>query len=216
MTAPKPTKLDQTQILQGSFDEDTGRLRVDAAVSATIGTLSVEIDAADGDNIAISDGVNTLTVNPDGTINVNTAIDQATDSIKVGDGTDLLAINTDGSINVKTQIINGLVKNKYGEVSSVGSSVDTLIVTHTMIANGDLLRIAVSGGNIATYEVKVNGITQDKARTYFSGAMNTEFMFDVGSGIGLTLNSGDVIQVRVIHTRPDPTDFNARIQYRES
>jgi hypothetical protein len=31
---------------------------------------NVEVDAADGDNIAISDGTNTLKVNPDGSINV--------------------------------------------------------------------------------------------------------------------------------------------------
>lgn len=32
---------------------------------------NVEVDAADGDNIAISDGTNTLAVNPNGSINVN-------------------------------------------------------------------------------------------------------------------------------------------------
>jgi hypothetical protein len=32
---------------------------------------NVEIDAADGDNIAISDGVNDLLINPDGSINAN-------------------------------------------------------------------------------------------------------------------------------------------------
>lgn len=32
---------------------------------------NVEVDAADGDNIAISDGVNDLVINPDGSINVN-------------------------------------------------------------------------------------------------------------------------------------------------
>lgn len=39
---------------------------------------NVEIDAADGDNIAISDGTNTLLINPDGSINVNTNTDSAT------------------------------------------------------------------------------------------------------------------------------------------
>jgi hypothetical protein len=40
------------------------------------GSINVnsEIDAADGDNIAISDGTNTLAINPDGSINVVTTI----------------------------------------------------------------------------------------------------------------------------------------------
>lgn len=32
---------------------------------------NIEVDAADGDNIAISDGTNTMSINPDGSINVN-------------------------------------------------------------------------------------------------------------------------------------------------
>jgi len=95
------TKLSSEQVLQQSFDESNDRLRVDASVSATIGDIqinaeesdvaikdrvtdnllkinadgsidvNVNIDAADGDNVAISDGANTLNINPDGSINVD-------------------------------------------------------------------------------------------------------------------------------------------------
>lgn len=89
------TKLDSEQVIKGSYDEANQRLRVDAQVSATISDVAIkdsdgnewninpdgsgdvnivnpiqiEISAADGDNIAISDGTNTLVVNPDGSIN---------------------------------------------------------------------------------------------------------------------------------------------------
>lgn len=91
------TKLDGNQVLKQSYDDASNRIRVDAAISATLGEvvikdpqgdhlnvnpdgsintnivspLAIEIDAADGDNIAISDGVDTMAVNNDGSINVN-------------------------------------------------------------------------------------------------------------------------------------------------
>lgn len=55
-TNPNRGNLDQTQIMQRAFDEAADKLRVDASVSiASIsGDVAVEIDAADGDNIAIA------------------------------------------------------------------------------------------------------------------------------------------------------------------
>lgn len=64
------SKLDGSVVLGRAFDQDADRIRVDAEVSATIGTVAVVIDAAGGDNVAISDGVDTLVINPDGSINV--------------------------------------------------------------------------------------------------------------------------------------------------
>lgn len=74
MAAPTPSKLDYGQVLQGSFDESTGRLRVDALLTSTIippPGLEVSIDAVD-DNIAIRNSNNSdeLLINPDGSINV--------------------------------------------------------------------------------------------------------------------------------------------------
>lgn len=63
---PNKGNLDSTQILQRSFDELTDKIRVDASVTITgIDTeVAVEIDAADGDNIAIAneDGSKKVTV----------------------------------------------------------------------------------------------------------------------------------------------------------
>jgi hypothetical protein len=67
------TNLDQNQILQRAFEENEDRLRVDAEVTATIGTIECIINAASGDNIAITnqDGTNPLQMEPDGSITVN-------------------------------------------------------------------------------------------------------------------------------------------------
>lgn len=71
--APLGTGLSADQTLVRSYDEVNNRHRVDAQVTATIGSVDVVIDAASGDNISIqdSDG-NELQINPDGSINVVT------------------------------------------------------------------------------------------------------------------------------------------------
>lgn len=72
------SRIDQNHITQRVFDENTDRLRVDAEVTATIGTIECIINASSGDNIAITsqDGTKTLLINPDGSINtVVTATD---------------------------------------------------------------------------------------------------------------------------------------------
>jgi len=67
-----PTLLDYEQVIKAVYDEALNRLRVDIGANITLGgDLEVAIDAADGDNIAISDGTNTMSINPDGSIDVN-------------------------------------------------------------------------------------------------------------------------------------------------
>lgn len=67
------TQLSANQCIQQAFDESQDKLRVDASVSVTqiVGEVSVEIDAADGDNIALSspDGSKKVTVTTVGTSN---------------------------------------------------------------------------------------------------------------------------------------------------
>lgn len=68
------SKLDMNQILQEVYDSTKKALKTDLPgpidVTFVSGDISCEIDAADGDNIAISDGTNTMAVNSDGSINV--------------------------------------------------------------------------------------------------------------------------------------------------
>lgn len=74
------SKLDANQVIRQAYDDDTGRLKVDAQVSASIGTVEVIIDAAGGDNIAITDatGTNYLEPNPDGSLTTTQALNNPT------------------------------------------------------------------------------------------------------------------------------------------
>lgn len=220
--SPLNTKLDADQVIRRSYDEPNNRLRVDAQVSATIGSVDVIIDAATGDNIAISDGTNTLAINPDGTIDVNVSnivISHTNDSIKVGDGTDFLAVNPDGSINVNVNNITGSGSNRivFNEITSVASATLTTIASYTVpvVTSASLQQVLVSGTNIAAYEVYVNAVKIAKKRTYFSD-LNEEFIFAVTSNNGYVVSTGDVVEIKVLHDRPTLGDFEATIQLIEA
>lgn len=111
-------------------DQGAHRLAVDANISATIGDISVELDA-DNDSVRVEDP-NTgshIRVETDGSINVNTQIDASTgDNIAIQDSQGHeLNINPDGSINVQVgagsvstpTIANLNVATKNTEVSYV-------------------------------------------------------------------------------------------------
>lgn len=90
------TKLDMEQVIKRSFDEPNDRLRVDAEVTATIGSVDVIIDAASGDNIKISDGVHDLKINPDGSIDANT-------NVRASTGDSVIAVGTEDGTESGTQ-----------------------------------------------------------------------------------------------------------------
>lgn len=93
MSAPAPSKLDAGQVLQGSFDESTGRLRTDATATVVNADIDVSLDPSeDGVFIADKDSGNKLKVESDGSINVNSeeiknilvSIDATLESIDTG------------------------------------------------------------------------------------------------------------------------------------
>lgn len=71
MAAPTPSKLDFQQVLQGSFDEATGSLRVDATVN--IGSITVALSHTT-DSVRLGDGtvfLTSTTVGPKTALDVN-------------------------------------------------------------------------------------------------------------------------------------------------
>ncbi len=116
--SPLNTKLDSEQVLKRSYDETKNRIRVDADVTATVGVVDVVIDAASGDNIAISDGTNTLLINPDGSINavVDVILSHVNDSVRLGDGTNLFTSTTVGP---KTALDVNVINSSSGQASEV-------------------------------------------------------------------------------------------------
>ena len=205
------TNLDQQQILQRVFNETDDKLRTESTVivESVTGEVSVEIDAADGDNIAISnaDGSKKATIT---TVSSKNGIDaNIINPIQVTDGSNTLSLNPDGSINVS--IVPDIIDNDYNEVTSVGTSVLTTILSKTIVNSSKIMLIEVSGSNIAEFTVEINSVIKAKARTYFSSGLNYSFDFKDG----YIVNPGDLILTRVIHDRPTVGDFNARINLKE-
>lgn len=131
-----------------------------------------------------------------------------------------LIVNPDGSINVvsdPTPSTIGSVKNTYNEILAVVSGSQEIIVSYTVPANVEsvLQKVAFSGENIARYDVFINGLAQDTARTMFGSDLTGKFDFTTGDTSGLLLVTGDTVQVEVIHSRPYTADFEARIQVLE-
>jgi len=195
------TKLDAAQVIKQAYDEPNKRIRVDAAVSASIS--DVKIEDQDGD---------ILEVNPDGSLNVNVInpidieIDAADgDNIAISDGTNILEVNADGSINVNT-VDSTEVINVYDEVASVANGVPTTVLDYTLLANGKLEVVSVAGTNIAMYELLIDNVVQSKKYTYFGGQLNADFNMS-----SLSLTTGQNVKIIVTHSRSDFGDFNTNI-----
>jgi hypothetical protein len=160
MSNPNKAALDVQQVLAGAFDSVEERLRVDAEVTATLGTVECVINAASGDDIAISDGTNTLSVNPDGSINViPTNFDTIcyySEITNINTGLTATIINFSPSASVKLQAINvsgdNIATYKVIKNSSVvekkrtyfGNSLNlTFEYNNFVINNGDSLQVDV-------------------------------------------------------------------------
>lgn len=102
--------LNQENIIKKVFDETTDSLRTTAILTVPPGGINVNLSAAGGDNVAISDGTDTLLINPDGSLNVNPGnliISHLDDSIRLGDGTDLFTSTTIGpKVALDVNVIN--------------------------------------------------------------------------------------------------------------
>lgn len=198
MSAPTPSDLDYGQCIQGSYDDANGRLRVDAAITAPLdvnGEVLVDIRADDGDSVLV---YGTQNGQPNGTIQV-------------------LKINPDGSININTDTPTAKIVNSvFGSISSVSNGILTTILTYTVpVGKTDYLSlIEVSGDNMAQFEIYINGILNARKRTSLM-EFNEQFDFYVDSEIGLSLNSGTILQIMVIQNRPSLGNYEARIVYAE-
>ena len=174
------TNLDADQVLKQSFDEANDRLRVDASVTAVVAGVTLDaatsdiaiadrntgyllkinadgsidanvvVSASGGDNIAISDGTDTLAINSDGSINVKATdldirnLTFATDKVDVsGSSVSVSATDLDIRNLSATQDnvaisdgINSLAINLDGSINVAGvateltlSSIDTKLPT---------------------------------------------------------------------------------------
>jgi hypothetical protein len=141
-------------------------------------------------NVSIIDDGNTMTVNPNGSINVNV---------------------------VESPVVGQTVKSLYNQVFNIGSGVETTLVTYTVPAGytAILEKVSASGENIARFDVLYNNALFDTRRTYYGSPLTTDFDYTTGTANGFILNSGDNIIIQVLHNRPYVGTFNARLQVLE-
>lgn len=106
----------------------------------------------------------------------------------------------------------GAPVNIFSQIAAVAAGAQTSILTYT-VPPGEtlvLIRVDMSGQNIGTYDVMVNGVSIARKRTYFSGPFSESV--DFGSHGSPLYAAGSVVTVSVLHNRPSTADFEARLQ----
>lgn len=133
-----------------------GKEALDVNVANTVDVQATDLDIRDldatQDNVAISDGTDTLAINADGSINsVVTAtdldirdLDHAQDNVSIAQGGNTMIVNADGSINVNADIsvVNG--SDKAEDAAHVSGDIGTFILAvrqdtlaNSLSADGD-------------------------------------------------------------------------------
>jgi len=227
------TKLDANQVLKQSFDESQDRLRVDATVSASVGDvmikdqdgdflnvnpdgsintnivspITVQIDAAGGDNIAISDGTNTANVNPDGSLDVN-IVNPVNVELSAADGDSSLSVGTeDGTVSGTQHVLkvgpdlNLRVKDEEANTTLtsidnnlIKSDTDNVIITASVLPTGASTEAKQDVGNLSLASIDSNLIKADTDNvTIVSSALPTgaatEAKQDVGNASLTSIDS---------------------------
>lgn len=154
---PNPSKLDQTQIMQRSFDGDNDRLRVDATVSASIGEVSIQ-DASTGDD---------MRVNPDGSIDVNL---NGVTTTTVGPSTGL-DVNILNSLSLA---IDALTSPTPDNILGVGSEDGTASGTKHVLKIGSDLNLRVKDEDVLAQLATLNATTSSQSATLTAIANNTD------------------------------------------
>lgn len=129
MAAPLPSRLDAGQVLQGSFDEASGRLRTDAEATIVNAEIDVEMDSTTS-SVAIGDAVtgDTVVVTPAGELSVIT--DANTSSVEV------FQIDPDGlNTNAHLQVAGADVSSSNPVPVSFPAGSDLATAANQTIAN---------------------------------------------------------------------------------
>lgn len=173
-----------------------------------------------------------LLVNPDGSINVNgggssgsNASVGATGSSAPASGTAVAGVNPEGMLtpiatddaghvfvngsfsggNLDT-VESGTVATSFGDITGVPSSALTTLTSYVAAGPTRVKFVEVSGTNIATYTVLVNGAIINKKQTFY-GYLDNDFQFSKG----FQLSASDIVSVQVVHNQSSVGEFSAFI-----
>lgn len=119
-----------------------------------------------------------------------------------------LSVDTTGALRVAGVTSAAALVTRHAEIVAIGSGSETTIITVTAsVTPTHVMKVEVSGENVALFRVKVNGTVISDKRTWW-GAFNQVFDYPLS---GLVLASGDVLTVTVIHNRPTTANFEATV-----
>lgn len=185
MSAPNPTQKDGLQVLKYAFEDDTGRIRVDAVISPDGHDLEIHYQ---DDSIAIGDPAsdNILAINSDGSINVQATIAPAS---------------------------SGATVNQYNEVTGIAMGGSATVFTYTVPVGKTLhlARIEFSGDCISEWVLNFNGSPNAKKRLHWMH-FNDQFEF-LNDQDGYSLAAGTVIDILATNHSPfGVAEFNANLQ----
>lgn len=193
--APPPSALDANQVLQHAFEDATGRLRVDAEVTATIGDLELDISHTD-DSIRLGDGtslVTATTIGPDVGLDVNiinTSLPFSATDLDIRDlvfATDKVDVSgSEVSLDAGTLAALGNIT-----VSSVDLDIrDLVFATDKVDVSGS--EISLDAGTLAALEnITVTAIDLDiRDLTSLSDSVQA-WMYD-GSGNAISSTAGAI------------------------
>ncbi len=178
MAAPNPSRLDANQVLQGSFDESTGRLRTDAEATIVNADIDVSLEASE-DNVAIAtpDG-NFLEIDPDGSANTRITNGSGASAVNIQDGGNSITVDNSALSSLDTKV-NVTISTRASETTL--SSLNSKITNNYGVSTG-AARTAAQIGN-TTGEADFNaGVTGAQTlRTTSNITRNgTELSYNIG------------------------------------
>lgn len=96
---------------------------------------------------------------------------------------------------------------EYSKISSLANGALTNILSYTVPVGKTLIlsKAEVSGCSVAQYSVEIDSVEKGVRRTYW-GNFNADFQFDK-----FQVAEGLKVEIKVIHGRPAPGDFNATL-----
>lgn len=200
------TKITSTNV-SGKDGLDVNVINASLVVTAT--DLDIRNLSAAQDNVAISDGVDTLAINADGSINVQATFDYAEDSVaSSGDvgayvlsvRQDTLASSTSASgdyQSFKTDALGRLWMNDTHQ-TMVFAAVSVLVTATDLVASDLANRKRILLQNLGTKKIYIGdaSVTTANGIELFSGA---SMELDIGPGINLyAISSSGTQDVRVM------------------
>lgn len=141
--------------------------------------------------------------------------------VEISDGTDILQVNPDGSINVNVistgPAIPQEIVSVFSTAAAVAPGIETTITTYTVPVGKTAMleRLEFGGGNVALFNLYINGVLSHRRRIFFGDGLSESMEFTGVSDNGLSLVAGDIVTIKVLQNRPTSADFEARIQVQE-